>query len=272
MFACSACSRLDLIEYSPKITPDAFLSNQPHCQITLLSKTVILTQPSSTLLVYATGLLTLGVGLYFLWVRHHQKTRLWWGVGLLISGFGALLAGTSYQAFGYEIKCAGRSFCTWTSWWEVGYLLCTVAGMNALLVGIACSCARAPVRKAVFLFAALSTLVYSTVVFGGAFIPVRFLVSFECLMLVSAPAVMLAFVLSVGALRRQWDRTGLSLLTVWSVFVLVMVTYLIALGLDITTVLWSKGIWFTENDVLHAGMLLWILLIAVTLPKTITDR
>ena len=268
---CSACSRHELIEYSPRITPEAFLESQPHWRIPVLSNGFILTQPSSTLIVYTAGLLTLGVGVYFLRVRRRERTRLWWGVGLLFSGLGALLAGTSYQAFGYEIKCAGRAFCTWTSWWEVGYLLCTVAGMNALLVAVACSCASGKARRAVFLFAAATTVLYLAVILAGAFIPVKFLVSFECLMMFSAPAVLLAFILTVHAFQKRQDSSLCALLFIWLVFVLVMAAYLLALGLDLTTFLWRRGLWFTENDVLHVGMILWVIFIGVTLPKTITD-
>jgi hypothetical protein len=95
-----------------------------------------LIQPSSTVIVYSVALLTMAAGLHFLRRRHGQRTRLWWGIGLLLTGFGSLLAGSSYQAFGYEIKCAGRAFCPWTSWWEAAYLIFSAVGMNAMLVAV----------------------------------------------------------------------------------------------------------------------------------------
>lgn len=54
-------------------------------------------------------------------------------------------------------------------------------------------------------------------------------------------------------------------------FVLVIGAYLLAQVLGITQVLWARGIWFTENDVLHVGMILWILHIDVYLSKTVED-
>jgi hypothetical protein len=269
--AFSACTRLDLIEYSPKMTPEMFLAAQPHWHITVASVEFVLTQPSSTLIVYTTGLLTIGIGIRFLRARHHQRTRLWWGIGLMLSGIGAFLAGTSYQAFGYEIKCGDREFCTWTSWWEVAYLLFTAAGMNALFMAVAYSCAMGTTRKALFVFAFTTTVAYITAVFVGAFVPVRFLVSFECLLLASVPAVLLALLITGRAFCRQRDHMTLSLLGTWFVFVLVMIAYLLALFLNITPYLWTRNIWFTENDVLHCGFILWVLFIAVTLPKNIRD-
>jgi hypothetical protein len=231
----------------------------------------ILIQPSSTVIVYSVALLTLGVGLYFLRVRDSQRTRLWWGIGLLLSGFGALLAGTSYQAFGYEIKCAGRQFCTGTSWWEVAYLIFSAAGMNAMLLAVAYSCTTGVFRKALSAFAAASAAVYTGVVLAGALVPVRFLVSFECLMLAAAPASVLSLVLTARAFHERRDRTSRALLRTWSGFVMVIVAYIGAPAIGITQKLWSEGIWFTENDILHAGMILWILYIAVALPMRVED-
>jgi hypothetical protein len=231
----------------------------------------ILIQPSSTVIVYSVALLTLGVGLHFLRVRNNQQTRLWWGIGLLLLGFGALLAGTSYQAFGYEIKCSGREFCTWTSWWEVAYLIFSAAGMNAMLVAVAYSCTTGTLRKVLSACAAASAAVYVGVVLTGALVPVRFLVSFECLMLAAAPAVVLAFILTGRFFLERRDPMSLALLGTWAGFVMVIVAYVLALAMGITQKLRTEGIWFTENDVLHMGMILWMLHIATALPRRVED-
>lgn len=269
--ALSGCGRLDSIDYSPKITPEEFLGSLPYWHVKFAGADFILIQPGSTVIVYSVALLTMGAGMHFLRLRRGQRTRLWWGIGLLLSGFGALLAGTSYQAFGYEIKCAGRQFCTWTSWWEVAYLIFTAAGMNAMLVAVAYSCTTGTRRKAVSAFAAAGTAVYAGVVLAGAFVPVRFPVSFECLMLAATPAMVLALILTGRAFHECRNPMNLALLRTWAGLVLVIVAYLLAQAVGITQMLWTRGIWFTENDVLHAGMILWILHVAVHLPKTVED-
>ncbi len=267
-----ACDRLETIDYSPKITPDAFLKAQPHVQVRLGGAGFTLIQPSSSVIVYLAALSSVGAGLYFLRVRGTQRARLWWGIGLTLSGIGALLAGTSYQSFGYEIKCAGRAFCTWTSWWEAGYLLCTGAGMNALLTAVAYSCATGGVRRALFVYAAGNTAVYAAAVLSGAFVPVRFLLTFECLLLAGLPAVALALVLAGQSYVARRDPMSLALLKAWGGFVLVIIAYLLAQSLGLAQRLWQEGIWFTENDVLHVGMILWILHVARSLPRRIEDR
>lgn len=271
MTALSGCGRLDLIEYSPKITPEEFLRSVPYWHVKFSGLDFILIQPSSTVIVYLVALLTMGAGLHFLRLCRSQRTRLWWGIGLVLSGFGALLAGTSYQAFGYEIKCADREFCAWTSWWEVGYLLFSAAGMNAMLIAVAYSCTTGVLRKAVSAFAAAGTAVYAGVVLTGAFVPVRFPVSFECLMLAATPAMVLALILTGRAFHERRNPMNLALLGTWAGLVLVIVAYLLALEVGVTQILWTRGIWFTENDVLHAGMILWILYVAVHLPNTVED-
>jgi hypothetical protein len=47
--------------------------------------------------------------------------------------------------------------------------------------------------------------------------------------------------------------------------------YFLYWALDITDVLWEQGIWFSENDVLHLGLLLWMVYIAVYVAKRIVD-
>ena len=88
---------------------------QPSATIRIGSKTLLLSQPTSTLLVYLLGFLTIVAGLHFLEVRGNEISRLMWGISLLLWGVGAILAGKSHQVFGYQIKCQGRKAVAWTS-------------------------------------------------------------------------------------------------------------------------------------------------------------
>ena len=119
------------------------------------------------------------VGCKFLSSPQKNKAKWWWGLGLLLTGLGALFAGTSYQAFGYEIKCKGREFCNYTSWWEVIYMLLSVYGMNAFLVAASYTNAKGNFRKAIKGYAFINTIGYSVLLLYGALAPVRFFVSFE---------------------------------------------------------------------------------------------
>ena len=91
---------------------------------------------------------------------------------LILWGGGALLAETSYEAFSYAIKCVGRATCVWTSWWEVLYLVLTVASVDALLLSEAYACAMGRARQALVVYAAANVALSAAVALTGALIPV----------------------------------------------------------------------------------------------------
>ena len=65
--------------------------------------------------------------------RSGQRSRAWLGVALLLGGIGAGLAGASYQAFSYPLKCAGWDFCRLTDGLEVGYSVSQAASVSAMV-------------------------------------------------------------------------------------------------------------------------------------------
>ena len=65
---------------------------------------------------------------------------------------------------------------------------------------------------------------------------------------------------------------NLVLLKGWLVFIAVGVAYGIYLSSGLTQQLWQTGIWFTENDVLHLGMIYWVYYLLLNLPNRIKTR
>lgn len=271
LFFISGCQRLDQIDYSPKITPEQFLQNQHWVKIKIGEFSFIFSQPSSTIIVYFVGFFTMYVGYNFLRNRNELQSKLWWGIGLLFTGLGALFAGTSYQAFGYEIKCSGREFCAYTSWWEIIYMLLSVPGMNAFLIATAYSSVKGKFKKAIVVYAALNTMVYFILVLYGVFCGAQFAVSFECMSLISAPGLLLILLLHGFRNMATKRKIDLVLLKTWLIFVAVAIAYGTYLSAGFATQLWQHGIWFTENDVLHAGMICWVCYINNKLRDVLTD-
>jgi hypothetical protein len=265
----SAFNRLKSIRCTdPKLTPENWCEFQPCVTIKLASKDVILTQPSSTFFVYFLGILTIGVGLYFWWLRGDQVSRLWWGISLLLWGIGALLAGTSYQAFGYQIKCAGREICAWTSWWEVIYLMIQQVSMDALLVAIAYSCTKGMLQTVLLGYALLSAAVYVNLTFIGGIVPIKSLITFELM-----PPFLVMFILSAWRYYALGTAMDLALVGAWALLLLTMTAYLLYDKLDMTPRLWAKGkgVWFSQNDVLHIGLILWMIYIATVVAERVQD-
>jgi hypothetical protein len=219
------------------------------------------------------GLLTIGVGLNFWWLRGDQASRLWEGISLLLWGIGALLAGTSYQAFGYQIKCAGRETCAWTSWWEVIYLMLQQVSMDALLVAIACSCTEGMLQTVLLGYALLSAGVYIIVTFIGGILPVKSLITFELMVWVSTPPFLIMLILNAWRYYRLGTAMDLALVGAWVWLLLILTAYWLYDKLEITPKLWAKGkgIWFSQNDVLHIGLILWMIYIATVVAERVQD-
>jgi hypothetical protein len=215
--------------------------------------------------------LAIGAGLYFFRIWQGQRSRLWWGIALALWGAGALLAGTSYEAFSYAIKCAARPACVWTSWWEVGYLILSVASVDAMLLAEAYACTTGRPRRALMIYAAANAAVYAAVVLVGALVPVKFLVSFELLILFAAPTILIFFILNGWRYARLKDDMDLALLGAWVWLVLTLGAYFGYLMLGGTQTLWARGIWFSENDILHIGLIVWMIYLVRDVAPRVRD-
>lgn len=271
-FLLTACGQLDSIPYTPAQTPESWLQIQPFAEIKIASQNIIFVQPSTSVIVYFLGILTIGIGLYFLKIRQGQLSRFWWGIALLLWGIGALLAGTSYEAFSYAIKCAGRDACLWTSWWEILYLIASVWSIDAMTMAVAYSSTTGKLRKMLSVYAIVNAVVYSIVVMVGTIIPIKFLISFELLLVVSAPGIITFFIINSWRYFKFKQSLDLTLLGTWIWLGVTIAAYFLYLISGSTAVLWEKRMWFSENDVLHIGLIIWMLYIGVVLaPKVIDD-
>lgn len=267
----SGCNRLDTLLYVPQQSSKDWLNNQPFLAVELASRKFILVQPSSTIFVYLLGVLTIAIGVYFFRIKDNQFSRKWWGIALLLWGLGALLAGTSYQAFSYEIKCVGYEYCIWTSWWEIIYMIFSVASVNSIILAISYSSAVGKTRKRMAFYAFVNMGIYIIMSLTGAFIPLKLLISFELMLIFLAPSIIFLFILNLGRYRKLKNKNDLALLVTWLWLGVIVGAYYLYFMLGITENLWEQGIWFSENDVLHIGLIIWMLYIAFGLDKKIED-
>ncbi|MCP5097845.1 MAG: hypothetical protein GY943_20040 [Chloroflexi bacterium] len=268
----SGCDRLASIPYMPEQTPENWLRTQPFVDLKIGRVNFVLVQPSSTIFVYLLGIITIGVGLYFFKIQDNHHARKWWGVALLLWGSGALFAGTSYQALSYEIKCAGQALCSWTSWWEIIYLILSAASIDAMVISGAYSGCRRTQRKVLTYYAILNSVLYTVLVIFGAFSLNKFLISFELLLIVTAPNILILFILNGWRYFKSRGSMDFVLLVTWLWLGVTIGAYFIYLLLDITDGLWERGIWFSENDVLHIGLISWMVYIAINVAKRIVDE
>jgi len=272
LLTLSACARLESIPYTPEQTPESWLQIQPFVKLKIGIFDFILVQPSSTILVYLLGFITIGIGIYFFLIQSSHQSRKWWGIALVLWGLGALFAGTSYQAFSYEIKCAGKSICSWTSWWEIIYLILSVASIDAMLISGAFSSWKGKHRQVLVYLALSKFAVYCVLVIIGILTLNEFLISFELLLIVTAPTILFLFLLNGWRYRKYKDRLDAALAVTWVWLGAIIGTYFLYLLLGITERLWDHGIWFSENDVLHIGLISWMLYIRIKVAKLVRDQ
>lgn len=254
------------ILYFPLNTPGEWCDSQPCIILELFSSSITLVQPTSTFFVYFLGILTVLVGLYLLKLSKKQQFITWWGIALLLWGVGALFAGTSYQAFSYELKCAGRTYCIWTSWWEVVYLILTVGSLNAMMVAQA-NFQDNKYERIMKIYAMLNYLIYLTIAIIGSIIPIQFLISFELMLIILVPNILIFIVTSTKQFRRSEQKIDFYFLGIWVFLILIILAYFIYYFMGITEALWEINIWFSENDVLHIALIFWMVYILLTIRK-----
>jgi hypothetical protein len=256
----------------PLTTPEAFLSGMPHTPVSIFGMDFVLIQPSSTFLVYFLGVIMIVIGAYFLATKKAMRSRGYWGIGLILWGVSAIVAGTSYQAFGYELKCRGQINCLYTSNFELVYMLLTAYCINFLVVSTGYTSAGQAGRKRLAQFAVIDSVLYSVYLLVGAVLPLKFLISYEGFMVFIGANFILMFILNVRHYLRHKDILNRNLMIIWIGFLLVNIGYFVFLLGGIGPSLYQgRGIWFNENDALHILLILWAVMIFLLLRNNTAD-
>jgi hypothetical protein len=126
-------------------------------------------------------------------------------------------------------------------------------------------------RQVMSFYALMNAALYMGVVLVGALVPVKFLISFELLLLVAAPNILILFVLNGRRYYKLKDPMDLALLGTWLGLGITLGAYFLYLVLEVTPELWAQGVWFSENDVLHIGLILWMIYIALVVARRVVD-
>ncbi len=262
----AGCGRLDELQYSPATTPDQWCQQRPCVDV----GGTIVNEPLGTVLVFGLALLWLIVGTYFLVTRAGQRSRTWFGVALLLGGLSAGLAGVSYQAFSYVLKCEGLQYCRLTNGFEVGYSLTQAFSVSAMLVAVAYACTKGGTRRGFVIYAWANAAVYVALTVIAVMLPSAVLLSFPVLMLFAVPGLVMVIVI---AARRRTDRMARVILNVALLQILVQAAYFAYYAAGITQTLWDdgNGFYFSENDVLHVGMILWLVYVWRALGPLLRD-
>lgn len=266
----TGCGKLDELQYAPATTPEQWQAARPSVDV----GGTVLNEPLGTFLVFLLAGLWVAVGIMFLVTRRGQRSRLWLGIALVLGGLGAAQAGISYQAFSYVLKCEGRQYCLLTNGFEVGYSLTQAASVSAMLIAVAYACTRGGLRRGLIIYSIVNTAVYVVISLIGIYQPNATLLSFSVLMLFALPGIVIVIVVATRRYHQTRDPMDRSLVVAAALLVLVQVAYFAYYAAGITSMLWGdgKGFYFSENDVLHLGMVAWLGYVVVVVGKHLHDR
>jgi len=237
----------------PEHIAETFLNQSPYINFANL----IIQQPSSTILILLLAIITILLGIEYIYYRK-DKFSVWLGINFIFWGIGAFLAGLSYQAFGYYLKCVGYEYCTFTNWVELLYMSFTVLSINALLISYVYIIDSTKLQSFLRNFSLGSVLVYSVFQGVGMILPNQFMVSYEGLLLFLSPNIVIMMWINY---RYSNIPLHQKLLKLWIIFLGINVAYFVALfarqGYYFQTYF---NIWFNENDTLHVFLIVWMLL------------
>lgn len=246
---------------SGSITGSSYLDSIPYKSIDAFGGFIFI-KPSSTFFVYLLGVITMGIGGYF--AKDKTLARKHWGVSLLLWGLGAILAGTSYQGFGYELKCVGNEFCSFTSWWELSYLYVTGLSITLMAVSVLFKTFGGHYKKVNVPI--IGFFIYSFLLTIGAIFSIYFLITYEFFIMFFGIYFIALFIINVREFLNGGKQYHLKMIQIWIILMLVNVLYFVYLLFDITHTLYDRfGIWFSENDVLHIALIAWMILIWTSL-------
>lgn len=262
----AGCGRLDQLSYQPATTPEQWCEQRPCIEV---GGTVV-NEPIGIVLVCALALFWVAAGAYFLVSRRGQRSRVWFGIALVLGGVGAALAGTSYQLFSYVLKCQGRDMCMLTNGYEVAYSVTQAWSVSAMVVAVAFACTLGRTRTILISYAVTNAALYCVVTVIGVMVPSALALSFSVLMLFALPGVIIVIAITARRLRQPKER---AIFTAAVLLLLVQVAYYAYWASGLTKALWnSSGIYFSENDVLHIGFILWLAYLLWRVGPTLDDR
>ncbi len=245
---------------SPLMTTAEYLAQWPYTTL----GNIIIQQPSSSIIILVLSILTVGLGFHYLSSKTSYFSY-WLGVNFIFWGLGAFLAGLSYQAFGYALKCSGLSACMFTDWVELLYMSLTVLSINAILMAYADlsrSYKEALTLKRFAMFSVIAYMIFQGI---GMMVPVQFMVSYEGMLLFLSPNLIMFIMISF---KQRKEILHHRLLNIWIAFIFVNLAYFVALFADIGALIMnSTGFWFNENDTLHVLLILWMLAWWIWIPK-----
>jgi hypothetical protein len=89
---------------------------------------------------------------------------------------------------------------------------------------------------------------------------------------VAAPGILALLALNGWQYSKFKLRMDLALMGIWLGLGAVIGAYFLYYTLGITQTLWTQGVWFSENEVQHIGLILWMIAIVRVVSRQVQDQ
>lgn len=245
---------------TPLMTPEDFLASRPFME---LGNGWILIEPSSSLMVFLLGIQIFVMGLFLL-----RDNLTLWGWSLLFWSAGTILAGISYQTFGYELKCSGQAYCLFTSWFELAYLFTTAMSISLMAFAFAQRFTTNRTTKYLIGYGKIALVIYTVILVLGSILNNQLMISYELFTVFFMPLFLVFFIVNIVNYKTNKNSLDNAFIKLWLLFLFVNVAYYVYFFLGYTELLYdTTGIWFSANDVLHVALILWFVYLQLRVKK-----
>jgi hypothetical protein len=247
---------------TPLMTPFEYLQTKPF--INIFGFTLIV--PSSTFLVYLLGVITIMIGIKL--KRLDEKHKQYWGISLIIWGIGTLLAGTSYQGLGFELKCSNQEYCLFTSWFELSYLYVTALSITVMAYAVSIKSLKNDHLNKYITITIVGFALYTISLLAGVLFEIQLLITYEWVLAFFLPYFVSFMMINVINNKHEANSLDKGLIQVWIGMLLINIFYFIYFLSGIGEIMYENyGIWFSANDVLHIGLIGWMFYIYYIVKK-----
>jgi hypothetical protein len=245
---------------TPLMTPEDFLASRPFME---LDNGWIIIEPSSSLMVFVLGIQIFIMGLFL--IKDNLKL---WGLSLLFWSVGTILAGISYQTFGYELKCSGQAYCLFTSWFELAYLFTTAVSISLMAFAFAQKFTTNRTTKYLVGYGKIALVIYTLILVLGSIFNNQLMISYELFTVFFMPLFLVFFIINIVNYKTNKNSLDNAFIKLWLLFLFVNVAYYVYFFLGYTELLYdTTGIWFSANDVLHVALILWFFYLQLKVKK-----
>lgn len=127
-----------------------------------------------------------------------------------------------------------------------------------MALAFAQECTKGTTNTYLRLYGKIALVAYTIILVSGAIGSIQFFISYELFTIFFMPLFVVFFVINIIRFRQTHQEPDRQFIILWILFLVVNLGYYVYYIPGFTESLYTQtGIWFSANDVLHVGLILW---------------